>query len=90
MAIMMFGSSRKSASTSVTKSESIPRRKQSLWLSLAEEALPGVAQCMYVVALLVLMYFDDFYLCPLPRLLHILFAFLLQNRSCHMLLQLER
>ena len=49
-----------------------------------------LAQCMYVVALLVLMYFDDFLSVPLvPRFLHILFAFLLKNRSYHMLLQLE-
>ena len=44
-----------------------------------------LAQCMYVVALLVLMYFDDFLSVPLvPRFLHILFAFLLKNRSYHM------
>lgn len=60
-----------------------------VWLSLAEEALPGVGT-VYVVALLVLMYFDDFLSVPLvPRFLHILFAFLLKNRSYHMLLQLE-
>ncbi len=40
--MMMFGSSRKSASTSVTKSESIPRRKQSALAMAAAECCVAV------------------------------------------------